>query len=66
MKRITPKMMEEAIRVPVQTIRVGLQAGAFDWGTCYKPQGKNFVYVIYPDKVAPLIPERYRKAWGLA
>ena len=65
MKRITPKMMEEAIGVPVQTIRVGLQAGAFDWGTCYKPKGKNFVYIIYPDKVKSLVPEKYKRDWGL-
>lgn len=66
MKRITPTMMAEALGIPPQTIRVGLQAGAFDWGECFKPTGRNYTYVIYPDKVAPLVSEKYKKEWGLA
>lgn len=66
MKKITPKMMAEALGVPVQAIRVGIQAGAFDWGTCFKPTGRKYIYVIYPDKVRALVPEKYKKEWGLA
>ena len=66
MKRITTQMMAEALGMPPQTIRVGLQAGAFEWGTCFKPKGKNYTYVIYPEKVKNLVPEKYQKEWGLA
>lgn len=66
MKRITTQMMAEALGMPVQTIRVGLQVGAFEWGECFKPTGKKHTYVIYPEKVKPLVPEKYHKEWGLA
>ena len=34
--------------VDVETLREGLKAGAFDFGTAFKkPGGKNYTYVIY-------------------
>lgn len=38
--------------VDVETLRNGLQAGAFDFGIAYKkPGAKNYTYVIYPKKL---------------
>lgn len=34
--------------VDVETLRAGLRAGAFDFGTAFKkPGGTNYTYVIY-------------------
>lgn len=63
-KRITPAMMAEAIGIPVQTIRVGLQAGAFDFGTAFQPSGRNYTYVIYPEKARETVGDEVMRKWG--
>ena len=39
------------------TIRIGLQLGMFPFGVAYKtkPENKNYVYVIFPNKVKEYI-----------
>ena len=38
-----------------QTIRIGLQQGALEFGTAFKREGSNsFIYVIYPERVYEL------------
>lgn len=51
MKRITPEMMGEAMGVPAQAIRVGLQLGKLPFGTAYKQQEDKgrYTYVIFPE-----------------
>ena len=64
MKRISPAMMAEALGVPAQAIRVGLQHGAFDWGTAFRQTGKQLTYIIYPEKVRAILGDEKLKEWG--
>lgn len=50
LKKITPKMVGEAMGVNPQAIRVGMQKGVLDLGDCFKQSGNNYTYVIYPEK----------------
>lgn len=63
-KRITPAMMAEALGVPVQTIRVGLQQGAFKFGTALQQTGNKYTYVIFPEKAMEVIGAEKLKEWG--
>lgn len=48
--RITPEMMGQALGVPTQAVRVGLQQGKLHFGAAYKQdeEGCRYTYVIYP------------------
>ena len=48
MKRITVAMMAEALGVPGQAIRVGLQQEKLSFGAAYKQTGNQYTYVIFP------------------
>ena len=64
MKKITPAMMGEALGVPAQAIRVGLQKGALEWGTAFIHSGKQYTYFIYPEKVRAILGDEKLKEWG--
>lgn len=57
MVRITPEMMGEAMGVAAQTIRVGLQKGAFAFGAAYKQTGNQYTYVIFPEPARLVLGE---------
>lgn len=63
MKRITPAMMAEALGVPVQTIRVGLQQGVFDFGVAMRANGKKYTYIIYPEAARAVVGDEQMEAW---
>lgn len=65
-KRITPAMMAEALGVPVQTIRVGLQQGAFKFGVALQQTGNKYTYVIYPEQARQCVPAEIYNKWGFA
>lgn len=66
MKRITPAMMAEALGVPVQTIRVGLQQGVFNFGVAMRQSGRKYTYVIFPEKARQCVPAEIYNKWGIA
>jgi len=49
--RITPEMMGQALGVPTQAIRVGLQQEKLHFGAAYKQDtdGCRYTYVIFPE-----------------
>lgn len=60
MKRITVAMMAEAMGIPVQAVRVGLQQEKLKFGTAYKQSGDQYTYVIYPEVAREVLgAERY-------
>lgn len=62
MKRITTAMMADAMGVPVQAIRVGLQQEKLKFGTAYKQSGSQYTYVIYPEAARETLgPDRYNR-----
>ena len=63
-KRITPAMMAEALGVPVQAIRVGLQQNKLDFGAALQPSGSKYTYVIYPEKARAIVGSEKLKEWG--
>lgn len=66
MKRITPAMMADALGVPVQTIRVGLQQKVFDFGIAMQQSGRKYTYVIFPEKARQYVPAEIYNKWGIA
>ena len=66
MKRITTAMMADALGVPVQTIRVGLQQKVFDFGIAMQQSGRKYTYVIFPEKARQCVPAEIYKQWGIA
>ena len=62
--RITPAMMADAMGVPVQTIRIGLQAKEFDFGIALQPSGGKHTYVIFPEKAREVVGAEIMKGWG--
>lgn len=64
MKRITPAMIAEAMGVPVQAIRVGLQQGVFNFGTAIQQSGQKYSYIIYPEKAREIVGAEKLKEWG--
>ncbi len=64
MKKITPAMMAEALGVPVQAIRVGLQLGKLDFGAAMQPSGKKYTYIIYPEKAREILGSEKLQEWG--
>ncbi len=57
MVRITPEMMGEAMGVPAQAIRVGLQKEKLNIGVAYKQTGKQYTYVIFPEAARQVLGE---------
>lgn len=51
------KEVAEMLGTTEATIRIGLQQGVFPFGVAYKtkPTNKNYVYVIFPEKVKEYI-----------
>ena len=47
----------EMLGTTESTIRVGLQQGVFPFGVAYKtkPENKNYVYIIFPEKVKEFV-----------
>lgn len=64
MKKISPAMMAEALGVPVQAIRVGMQLGKLDLGAVMQPSGKKRTYIIYPEKAREILGDKKLKEWG--
>lgn len=63
-KRITPAMMAEAMSVPVQVVRIGLQQGKLSFGAAMQPSGGKFTYVIFPEKAREVVGAEKLKEWG--
>lgn len=64
MLRITPEMMGNALGVPVQAIRVGLQQEKLNFGVAYKQDisGNRYTYIIFPEAAKQTLgEERYTK-----
>ncbi|MGN1167185.1 MAG: hypothetical protein ACI4S2_12530 [Lachnospiraceae bacterium] len=62
--RIKPEMMGEALGIPVQAVRVGIQQGKLKFGVAYKQkiEGQRHTYVIYPEEARQTLgDERYEK-----
>lgn len=49
MNKLTVKQAADILNMDVQSLRVGIQQGAFPFGTAYKV-GKRFTYFINPKK----------------
>ena len=64
MRKITPAMVGEALGMPVQAIRVGLQQEKLDFGVALKPTGRQYTYIIYPEKIRALVGEKQMEEWG--
>lgn len=64
MAKISPAMMAEALGVPVQAIRVGLQQNKLDFGVAIQPSGKKYTYIIYPEKARTYVGSEKLKEWG--
>lgn len=47
--RITPEMMGNALGVPTQAVRVGLQQEKLHFGVAYKQTSNQYTYVIFPE-----------------
>lgn len=63
-KKITPAMVGEALGYTAQAIRVAMQQQKLDLGTAYKPTGREYVYIIYPEKVRAIVGETKMREWG--
>lgn len=64
MKKITPAMMAEAIGVPVQAVRIGLQQGKFNFGVAIQQSGRKYTYIIFPEKAREVVGAEKLKEWG--
>ena len=64
MKKITPAMMADAMGVPVQAIRVGIQKGALDFGVAIQQTGQRYTYIIYPEKAKQILGSEKLQEWG--
>lgn len=49
MNKLTVKQAADILNMDVQSLRVGIQKGAFPFGTAFKV-GKRFTYFINPKK----------------
>lgn len=64
MKKITPAMVAEALGLQTQAIRVGLQQGKLDFGLAMKPTGRQYIYIIYPEKIRAIVGDKIMEEWG--
>lgn len=64
MKRITPAMMAEAMGVPTQAIRLGLQCGHLTFGVAMHQTTKKYTYIIYPEKAREIVGDEKMAEWG--
>lgn len=63
-KRITPAMMAEAMSVPVQAIRIGLQQGKLNFGAALQQSADKYTYVIFPEKAREVVGADKLREWG--
>lgn len=63
-KRITPAMMAEAMGVPVQAIRIGLQTGRLNFGAALQQSAERYTYVIFPEKAREVVGTEKLREWG--
>jgi hypothetical protein len=63
-KRIKPEMIGEALGLKAQAVRVAMQQGKLDLGVAYKPTGREYVYIIYPEKARAIVGETKMREWG--
>lgn len=64
MKKITPAMMAEALGVPTQAIRVGLQKGALNFGIAMQQGTQKYTYIIFPEKAREVLGDKQLAEWG--
>ena len=64
MKKITPAMMAEAMGVPAQAIRCGLQQGVLNFGIAMQQTGRKYTYIIFPEKAREVVGAEKLKEWG--
>lgn len=64
MKRITPAMMAEAMGIPAQAVRMGLQQGVLNFGIAMQQTGRKYTYVIFPEKAREIVGAEKLKEWG--
>lgn len=64
MAKISPAMMAEALGVPTQAIRVGLQKGSLNFGVAMQQTGKQYTYIIFPEKAREIVGDEKLKEWG--
>ena len=63
-ERITPAMVGAALGMDAQAVRVGMQQGKLDFGLAYKPTGRNYTYVFFPEKLRAVVGDKQMEAWG--
>ena len=65
--RITPEMMGNALGVPTQAVRVGLQQEKLHFGVAYKQTGGQYTYVIFPEAARQTLgDDRYNNMMAAA
>lgn len=64
MKKISPAMMAEAMGVPVQAIRLGLQQGVLNFGIAMQQSGRKYTYIIFPEKAREIVGAEKLREWG--
>jgi len=57
-------MFAEAVGMDAQAVRVGMQQGKLDLGMAYKPTGRNYNYILFPEKVRAIVGDKQMEAWG--
>lgn len=52
MKPLTVEVAARIMGVNPETVRIGLQRNIFPFGKAFKrkPENKNYIYIIYPEK----------------
>ena len=56
-RTLTIQQTAKLLDKPPQSIRLGLQRGAFSFGSAWKGEGKEFIYVVYRKALENLIGE---------
>lgn len=64
MRKISPAMMAEAMGIPTQAIRLGLQQGVFNFGVAMQQSGRKYTYIIFPEKAREIVGAEKLKEWG--
>lgn len=67
MTKIKVSEAAKMLEVTDQFVRVGLQRGAFEFGTAFKKndRSRTYSYVIYPEKLIAVVGEnRYKEVMG--
>ena len=64
MRKITPAMMAEAMGMPAQAIRLGLQQGVLNFGVAMQQSGRKYTYIIFPEKAREIVGAEKLTEWG--